>query len=312
MFQKLYLVMAVLLVASVTLAACQPGATAATTLQPTAPQVQPPAAVPNTPAPTVAPTTTSKMVKPEQIQEIAEKAYPYGLQQAIYYGLRWNATQNDDPGNNAYVGLNRFFWIRTKITPDFPIVTPNGTTLYGSGFLDLRKEPLVIEMPEITSRYFSLQVMDQYGIFHAILGSPFNGTKNRKYLFLPPGYDGKLPGSIPATDIIPWPGKTAFAIVRIAVVTGTDAEIAEINAYQDQITATPLSDWTANGNAGLPQAGRAVVKGDFAVYPRMPEIAIGQVDKETAQDFFTILNMTLNDPSMALMKDSLAEAQMLA
>jgi hypothetical protein len=253
----------------------------------------------------------AKRVTPGQVREIAEKAYPYGLQQVIYYGQRWIITQNDDPGNNAYSGLNRFFWVRKKITPDFPVVTPQSTTLYGYGFIDLRKEPVVIEMPEITDRYFSLQLMDQYGIFHTIVGSPFNGTQSRKYLFVPPGYDGKLPGSFPATDIISWPSETALVAVRIAVETWTDAEIAEINAYQDRITATPLSDWTANGNAGVPQADRAVVKGDFAVYPRMPEIAIGQVDKETAQDFYTILNMVMNDPSMTLMPDSLAEAQML-
>jgi hypothetical protein len=250
-------------------------------------------------------------VTPEEVQEIAEKAYLYGLQQVIYTGQRWIYTQNDVQGNIAFSGLNRFFWVRKKITPDFPMVTPNATTLYGSGFLDLRREPVVIEMPEITDRYFSLQLMDQYGIFHTIVGSPFNGTKSRKYLFVPPGYDGKLPGSFPTTDIISWPTKTALVGVRIAVETGTDDEIAMINAYQDQITATLLSDWTANGSAGVPQSDRKIVKGDFEVYPRMPEIAFAQVEKQTAQDFYTILNMVLNDPSMTLMKDSFSEAEML-
>jgi hypothetical protein len=248
---------------------------------------------------------------PAQIKEIAEEAYLYGLQQVIYVGQRWISTQNDSTDNVSYVGINRMSWVRKQITPDFPVVTPNATTLYGTGFLDMRQEPMIVEMPEITDRYFSLQVMDQYGIFHTIVGSPFNGTKARKYLFVPPGYDGKLPGEFPTTDVIAWPSKTAFVAVRIAVETGTDEEIAKINGYQDQITTTLLSDWIANGKAGVPQADRQIIKGDFEVYPRIPEIAIGQVDKQSAQDFYTLLNMVLNDPSMTLIDDSLVEARML-
>jgi len=262
-----------------------------------------------------APVTTQEPapaeVSPEQVQEIAQKAYPYGLQQVIYFGQRWTYTQNDADSNNAYSGVNRFQWVRTKITPDFPVVTPNATTLYGSGCLDLREEPVVVEVPAITDRYYSLQAMDHYGIFHTFVGSPFNGTRERTYIFVPPGYEGPLPDSIPATDIIPWPTKTAFVVVRIAVETGTPEEIAEINAYQDRVTVTPLSEWVANGNAGVPQSERAIVRGDFPEYPRMSEIAIGQVDKQTAQDFFTILNLVLNDPGMTVMEDSLAESIML-
>ena len=74
--------------------------------------------------------------------------------------------------------MNRFSWVRKQITPDYPVVTPNATTLYGAGFLDLRAGPVVIEVPEITDRYFSVQIMDQYGIFRMIVGSPFNGTRH--------------------------------------------------------------------------------------------------------------------------------------
>ena len=68
--------------------------------------------------------------KPEQI---AAKAYVYGLQQPIYYGQRWTYTQNDRKDNIVYAGLNQFSWVRKQITPDYPVVTPNATTLYGAG-----------------------------------------------------------------------------------------------------------------------------------------------------------------------------------
>lgn len=246
--------------------------------------------------------------KPEAV---AERAYLYGLQQAIFYGQRWIYTQNDAETNDIYSGLNRFFWVRKQITPDFPVVTPNATTLYGSGFLDLRDGPVVIEVPEITDRYFSVQIMDPYGIFRIIVGSPFNGTKARKYILLPPGFEGNVPADFPTTDIMQWPSKTAYGVVRMAVKTGSDSEIATINAYQDQVTVTPLADWLSNGNKGIAQADRDIVPGDFVVPAGLPDYAVGQVDKQTAEQFFTLLNVILNDATMPALEDSLLESQML-
>ena len=247
----------------------------------------------------------------EQVQEIAENAYLYGLQQVIFYGQRWTSTQNDSKDNTVYSGVNRFSFVRQKITPDFPVVTPNATTLYGSAYFDMQKEPVVLEMPEIADRYFSAQVMDQYGIFHTMVGKQFNGTRARKYIFLPVGYKGKVPGEFVTTEVIQSPSNIGYGLVRIAVMTGTDEEIKKINALQDQITVTPLSQWLANGKKGVPQAKSKIVRGNYKVYPRMAEIAAGQVDKQTAEDYFSILHLVLNDPSMTLMSDSIKEANLL-
>lgn len=256
---------------------------------------------------------TSQTKSTAGIEAIGKQAYTYGLQQVIFYGQRWIYTQNDAKDNLSYSGVNRLFNIRKPITPEsgFPVVTPNATTLYGTGFLDLQKEPLVIDVPEITDRYFSVQVMSQYGIFYTMVGNQFNGTKARSYFFLPAGYGGNVPGDFVTTDVIHCPSNTGYIFVRIAVMTGSDEEIRKINAWQDEITITPLSQWLANGKKGVANAKIKAVAGDYAKYPRMPQIANGQVDKETAEDFFSILNLVLNDPSMTLIDDSAKEAEML-
>lgn len=251
-----------------------------------------------------------KETKPD-LEAVAERAYLYGLQQAIYYGQRWTYTQNDVKDNAVYAGLNRFAWVRKQITPDYPVVTPNATTLYGLGFLDLRGGPVVIEVPEIADRYFSVQVMDQYGIFRMIVGSPFNGTKARKYILVPPGFTENIPADFPTTDIVQWPSLTASVVARMAVETGTDAEIKEINGYQDRLTITPLADWLANGHKGIAEADREIVKGDFPIPDGLPEYQFGQVDKQTPEQYFTLLSVILNDPTMPTIKDSLMEAEML-
>ncbi|MBK1874504.1 DUF1254 domain-containing protein [Marinobacter sp. 1-3A] len=254
--------------------------------------------------------TTTTAATPK-LEEVAERAYLYGLQQAIYYGQRWTYTQNDDKNNDVYAGLNQFAWVRKQITPDYPVVTPNATTLYGAGFLDLRAGPVVVEVPEITDRYFSFQVQDQYGIFRLIVGSPFNGTIARKYILVPPGFTGNIPADFPTTDIIKWPAKTAFGLVRMAVMTGTDAEIKTINGYQDQVTMTPLADWLANGHKGIPQADRKIVPGDFPIPDGLPEYQFGQVDKQTAEQYYTLLSVILNDPTTPIIEDSMMEAEMV-
>ena len=254
------------------------------------------------------PAQADETQKPEQV---AEHAYLYGLQQAIYYGQRWAYTQNDSKDNIVYTGVNRFSWVRKQITPDYPVVTPNATTLYGAGILDLRAGPVVIEVPEITDRYFSVQVMDQYGIFRMIVGSPFNGTAAHKYILVPPKFTGDVPADFPTTEIIQWPSLTAYAVTRMAVETGTDAEIKIINGYQDETTITPLADWLANDHKGIPQTDRKIVKGDFPIPDGLPEYQFGQVDKQTAEQYFTLLSVILNDPTMPTLTDLIMEAEML-
>ncbi len=256
--------------------------------------------------------TASAKVDDAQAQQIAETAYLYGLQQVIFSGQRYIYTQDSSKDNLSYAGVNRLYTVREKITPDFPVVTPNATTLYATGFLDMQKEPVVIEMPSITDRYFSLQIMDQYGIFYLMAGNQFNGTDARSYIIVPEDFRGKIPGEFATTEVIHATSKTAYANVRIAVLTGSDKDIKQINAYQDKVSITPLSQWAANGNKGVSQSENKVITGEYKIYSRMPKISKGQVDKQTAEDFFSILNMVLNDPSMTLMKDSKKEADMLA
>ncbi|MEY7851153.1 DUF1254 domain-containing protein [Natrarchaeobius sp. A-rgal3] len=178
------------------------------------------------------------------VVSIAEDAYRYGLQQVIFYVTRFNYTQKED--SDVFVGVNRLYYPNDgrPITADFTaVVTPNATTLYGQGVLDLQDDPIVIEMPEVTDRYFSLELMTQYGIFPLYAGNQFNGTDARSYLILLDDYEGEIPGDFPATDVVHAGTKTLLTIVRYALRDPTDeSEIAYVNDLQEQTTITPLSE----------------------------------------------------------------------
>ena len=154
--------------------------------------------------------------------------------------------------------------------------------------------------------------MDQYGQYFHFAGNQFNGTDARSYLILPDGYDGEVPGEFATTDVVEAPTKTVFAIIRYALYDSTDeSEIAHVNALQDRSTITPLGEWLENGHAGVPQAQRAVVSSEYETVPRMADLTTRQVEKQTAEDFFTLLHLVLNDPSMSLVDDSLKEREVL-
>ncbi|QLG51108.2 DUF1254 domain-containing protein [Natrinema halophilum] len=247
------------------------------------------------------------------VASIAEDAYLYGLQQIIFYVTRFNYTQKEN--SDVFVGVNRLYYPNDgqPITADFTaIVTPNNTTLYGMGFLDLQDDPIVIEMPEVTDRYFSLQLMNQYGIFPLYAGNQFNGTDARSYLILPDDYEGEIPGDFAATDVVQAGTKTLFTLVRYALRNPTDeSEIAYVNDLQEQTNITPLSEWLANDRSGVPRVEQSVVPGDYETIPRMADLTEQQVENQTPSDFFTLLNLVLNDPSMSLIDDSRKEAAML-
>jgi hypothetical protein len=247
------------------------------------------------------------------VASIAEDAYLYGLQQVIFYVTRFNYTQKED--SDVFVGVNRLYYPNEgrPITADFTaVVTPNDTTLYGTAFLDLQDDPIVIEMPGVTDRYFSLQLMNQYGIFPLYAGNQFNGTDARSYLILPDDDEGEIPGDFAATDVVQAGTKSLAMIVRYALRDPTgESEIAYINDLQEQTTITPLSEWLENDRSGVPRAEQSVVAGDYETIPRMAELTEQQVENQTAADFFTLLNLVLNDPSMSLIDDSRKEAAML-
>ncbi len=249
----------------------------------------------------------------EEIEQLAEDAYLYGLQQVIFYQTRFNYTQNE--GSNVYAGINRWNIVNdgNPIDTEFKaIVTPNATTAYAVGFLDIQTEPLVIEMPEVTDRYFSLQIMNPYGIFNLYAGNQFNGTRARTYVIIPEDYDGSFPDNFLTTEIIPVPANSLTAIIRYARKSPESKdEIVSIKKLLANSTITPLSKWIANGNKGLSSEKQEIVKGNYTLYDRSKELTKAQVDKQNATDFFTFLQLVLNDKSMAVMKDSKMESDIL-
>lgn len=94
-------------------------------------------------------------------------------------------------------GFNKFKHYDKIFTPaDTAVVTPNNDTPYSWAILNLSDEPVVLEVPEITNRYYSFQFVDLYTFNFAYVGSRATGDKAGKYLIAGPDWKGEKPDGI--------------------------------------------------------------------------------------------------------------------
>jgi hypothetical protein len=133
-----------------------------------------------------------------------------------------------------YVGDGRLKWDRKpRSAADKSATTPNATTLYGFGFADLRREPMVVIVP---GRYFSFQASDQYPRWFMQVGNQFTGRAEQQYLIVGPDFRGPYPAGFAAAQVHQSPSNCVLMAVRYALKSSEPAELAAVNALQDRTT----------------------------------------------------------------------------
>ncbi len=113
----------------------------------------------------------------------------------------------------------------------------NRDTLMILGWLDLRKGPLVLHVPEMNDRYYSVQFTDpSKNIVFAYVGTRTTGTQAGDYLITGPGWKGQVPGGLKP---IASPKNGAIVIGRVLVKN--DSDVATAYDLSKQILLTPFS-----------------------------------------------------------------------
>ncbi len=113
----------------------------------------------------------------------------------------------------------------------------NRDTLYMMGVLDLRHEPLVLHVPEMNDRYYSVQFTDpSKNTIFAYVGKRTTGTQAGDYLITGPGWKGQAPGGMKQ---ISSPNNSVILVGRVLVESDSDVSTAYDLAKQVQLT--PLS-----------------------------------------------------------------------
>src|SRR5690606_13623900 len=141
--------------------------------------------------------------------------------------------------NPEYKGeWNEVHSVARVFTPeDKAIQTPNSDTPYSFLGADLRAEPLVISVPAIPDRYYSLQFIDMYTHNIAYVGSRAYGSDAGNYLLAGPRWQGKVPGAI--KSVIRSETDLAFVLYRTQLFDADDLEA--VKSIQAQYKVQPLS-----------------------------------------------------------------------
>lgn len=117
------------------------------------------------------------------------------------------------------------------------VITPNADTPYSMAALDLRAEPLVLDVPAVADRYYVLQFVDLYGANPHYVGTRATGREAGTYLLVGPGYNGPIPAGF--TDVLRFETDLVFIIGRSQLLGPDDAET--LRPIMDGYRLEPLS-----------------------------------------------------------------------
>jgi hypothetical protein len=112
----------------------------------------------------------------------------------------------------------------------------NRDTLLRVGWLDLRKGPQVLHVPDMAGRYYSVQLTDPSNNTNfAYVGKRVTGTQAGDYLISGPGWTGSVPQGMTR---ISSPNNSVLVAGRTLVES--DADVSAAYVLTKQIHLSPL------------------------------------------------------------------------
>jgi DNA sulfur modification protein DndE len=182
---------------------------------------------------------------------IATEAYLYGLPMMLNY--RWANVMNmilkktKDPNfkvkfGNTEGGLfyNKWIHVLTLPTHDtYTTATPNDDTNYSIFFADLQKEPVIITVPPITDRYYSIALGDAFVENTDYIGTRMGDKKGGTYALVGPNYKGTIPKGVKVFKM----RHQVFAFVARIQARNPNEDLKKAVALQSKLTAQSLSKY---------------------------------------------------------------------
>lgn len=174
-------------------------------------------------------------------------AYNVGMEAVVFgYPIVKNVAvrfaQVENIAGAVKTPLNQWFHVR-RASDETDKVHSSVTAdlLYSVAWFDLRKEPVVVTVPDSPGTYYSVQFMEMYSDIFAYLGTRQTGGKAGSYLLVGPGWTGETPAGI--AGVIHSPTPTGMLLLRTGFADRTKLE--EAFSIQDGNRVAPLAKWLA-------------------------------------------------------------------
>ena len=174
----------------------------------------------------------------DEVQATSEEAILYGLPLVMLYSIMNEYAINKDSGQFK-APFNQIKNEPRVYTPaDTAIITPNSDTPYSFAWLDLRAEPVVLCVPEMSKdRYYSVMLTSQYTFNFGYIGSRATGNGAGCYAIARPGWTGSTPKGVERVFV----AGTDFALATYRTQLFNPADIDNVKAIQDKYSVQPLS-----------------------------------------------------------------------
>ena len=212
-------------------------------------------------------------ITPAEARAIAEEAYVFGFALVEHNKAIW--AYGVEPRSPKYAGFNA---IRneTKLygPEDTAVVSANNDTLYTSAVMDLRAEPVVLQVPAVTDRYYSFMLVDMVTDNFDYIGSRATGTKAGTYAVTGPGWKGHLPNGMVRVSAPTW---LVLGVGRTEL--RGEADIPAVQAVQAGYKLMPLSKFTGQPAPPAP--------------PKIDFPAFLDAKKATTEQFIQYLNFMM-------------------
>lgn len=144
-----------------------------------------------------------------------------------------------DDATSTLRWANTFTHSRRLLTPDNrEVVSPNNDTLYTNTWLDLSAGPLVIEVPDMGERYWTLGFLDMWTNPFAYAGRRTTGNRAQQLFVHGPQWHGDVPAGMVE---IAAPGLDLWIIGRI-LVDPDDDDLARVAELQRRFAILRTSD----------------------------------------------------------------------
>lgn len=195
----------------------------------------------------------------QEAQQIAEEGYVYAF--PMLMGYRFALASFLMPGLPSYRGpVNALHGKAVTLDHTFKdVVTPNADTPYSMALLDLRAEPVVLQVPAVKDRYYVFQFVDLFGTNPHFIGSRATGSDAGTYLLVGPGWEAET-GDV-FDGVLPFETNIAFVIGRTQLLGPDDvAALAEVMASYKMQTLSAFR----GQDAPAPQAAQWPVWNDEA------------------------------------------------
>lgn len=172
--------------------------------------------------------------------DIIKESYLYGYPIVGMYELMYNQVINKE---TKVTGFNEFFHTTDLVNAKNKSINAlSNDTIYSKAWLDLRKNPVIIKVPNTKGRYYTIQLLDFFTETIDNIGKRIYGTKEESFLVVGPSWSGKVPKGIKYVI----KSNTNFVLAFLRVLVNGEEDLEEAINLQKKFQLNRLYIWKYN------------------------------------------------------------------